>query len=221
MNYLQGVDDSFEDEVFEKTSSRSRRARLNLGIFVLILGFLGTSLAANISLNNGNRKEFGQGIFQIKACDQWVGVGLTAGSGAENPYVKNLKLYGFDPRLCLGRIFRIKLFPTGSTTPLNLYIDQGASAGTTETATQLTLVDTSTAFTTNYLGASTSSQAYDWWAADAVTLVNRQGLNVGYYSDYLFIDYTTSTGVYTIIFNQPRALVASVASVTIESAKYS
>ena len=44
-------------------------------------------------------KEFGQGIFQIKACDQWVGIGLTAGSGVENPYVKNLKMYGFDPTL--------------------------------------------------------------------------------------------------------------------------
>ena len=205
----------FSEEV---SPSRRKRAKLNLGIFLAALGILGTTLAANISLNSGPKREFGQGIFQIKACDQWVGIGLTAGSGVENPYVKNLKMYGFDPRLCVGRIFRIKLFTSGSTTPLNLYIDSGATAGTTETATQLSLVDTSTAYSSNYNGPG--GTGYVGWAADAVTLVNKQGANVGWYSDYLYIDYTDTSGIYTIVFAQPRALVAQVASVTIESAKY-
>ena len=209
--------DDYQDDFVEQTP-RKARLKINLAIFLIVTTALSTTLAANISLNGGQRKEFGQGIFQIKACDQWVGIGLTAGSGVENPYVKNLKMYGFDPRLCVGRIFRIKLFASGSTTPLNLYIDSGATAGTTETATQLSLVDTSTAYSSNYNGPG--GTGYVGWAADAVTLVNKQGANVGWYSDYLYIDYTDTSGIYTIVFAQPRALVAQVASVTIESAKY-
>ena len=219
MNHLGSYDEA--EEIYDAGSPRlprGKRLKINVAIFLIVTAALSTTLAANISLNGGQRKEFGQGIFQIKACDQWVGIGLTAGSGAENPYVKNLKMYGFDPRLCVGRIFRIKLFASGSTTPLNLYIDSGATAGTTETATQLSLVDTSTAYTSNYSGPGGSG--YAGWAADAVTLVNKQGANVGWYSDYLYIDYTEGTGIYTIVFAQPRALVAQVASVTIESAKY-
>lgn len=210
--------DDYGDDFIE-SAPRKSRLKINVAIFLIFTAALSTTLAANISLNGGQRKEFGQGIFQIKACDQWVGIGLTAGSGLENPYVKNLKMYGFDPRLCVGRIFRIKLFPAGSTTALNLYIDSGASANTTETSTTLTLMDTSTAYSSSYNGPGGSG--YVGWAADAVTIVNKQGVNVGWYSDYLYIDYTEGTGVYTVVFNQPRALVAQVASVTIESAKYS
>lgn len=219
MYHLNGsADPESYDEDFQDSMPRSKRAKINIAIFLIVSAALSTTFAANISLNGGQRKEFGQGIYQIKACDQWVGIGLTAGSGAENPYVKNLKMYGFDPRLCVGRLFRIKLFPSGSTTPLNLYIDSGATANTTETSTTLTLMDTSTPYSAGYNGPGGSG--YAGWAADAVTLVNKQGVNVGWYSDYLYIDYTESSGIYTVVFAQPRALVAQVASVTIESAKY-
>lgn len=209
--------DDLGDE-YQEELPRKSRFKINLAIFLIITTALSGTLAANISLSGG-RKEFGQGIFQIKACDQWIGIGLTAGSGVENPYVKNLKMYGFDPRLCIGRIFNIKLFPEGSTTPLNLYIDEGATSGSTETATQLSLMDTSTTFSGSYSGPG--GTGYAGWAADAVTLVNKQGANVGWYSDYLSIDYDSNKGIYTVIFAQPRALVAQVATVTIESAKYS
>ena len=120
MSYFSGNTnpEDFEDGYSESTLSRGSRATINIAIFLIITAALGSTFAANISLNGGQRKEFGQGIYQIKACDQWVGIGLTAGSGTQNDYVKNVKLFGFDPRLCVGRIFRIKLFPTGSTTPL-------------------------------------------------------------------------------------------------------
>lgn len=217
MDQLGGIDDSFEDEYLEQESS-SKRGKLNFGIFILVIGILGSTVAANVSLSGG-RAEFGQGIYQIRACDQWVGVGLTAGGGDQNPYVKNMKLYGFDPRLCLNRIFQIRLFPTGSTVELPLYMDAGVSAGTIDTATSLTLLDTSTAYSSSYTGRA--GTGYNAWAADAVTLINKNGVRIGYSSPYLFIAYTAATGVYTIIFAQPRALVADVSRVTIESALYS
>lgn len=220
MDYLNGVDDSYgEGELFEGPS-RKRKLQRNLGIFAVVLGLLGTTLAANISLNGGQRKEFGQGIFQIKACDQWVGIGLTAGSGTQNNYVKNMKLYGFDPRLCLNRVFRIKLFASGSTTPLNLYLDDSSTAGFSDTATSLALLDTSTAYSSSYPAYSPLT-AYESWASDAVTINNKWGTNIGWGNSRLNIIYLESSGIYTIVFTTPLALVSQVTSVTIESARYS
>lgn len=220
MDYLKGVDDSYDEgEIFDGPSRKTKLQR-NLGIFALVLGLLGTTLAANITLNGGQRKEFGQGIFQIKACDQWVGIGLTSGADSQNGYVKNLKLYGFDPRLCLNRIFRIKLFASGSATPLNLYLDDSSTAGSTDTATSLALLDTSTAYSSSY-PMYPGLSAYESWASDAVTLNNKWGANVGWGNSRLNIIYTETSGVYTIVFTTPLALVAQVTSVTIESARYS
>ncbi len=209
--------DDFEDGYSEEVSPRSRRAKINLGIFLAVLGLLGTSLAANISLGSGNRKEFGQGIFQIKACDQWVGVGLTTGQGAQNTYVANVDLYGLDPRGCKNTIFRIKFFPTGSTTAMNMYLGAGPTSAATDSVTATSLVTriTNTTFT-----GSTQAQ-YNAWAYDAVTLIDPQGRDIGFADNYELIDYTPATGVYTIVFTYPRAVATQVASVTIETAKYS
>ena len=219
MDYLNGVDDSYGDDEGLVRRNRKTRLQRNLGIFAVILGLLGTTLAANISLSGG-RKEFGQGIFQIKACDQWVGIGLTAGSGSQNAYVKNLKLYGFDPRLCIGRVFRIKLFDSSGGNSLNLYVDESTTAGSTANADSLSLLDTSTAYSSSY-PAYPGYNAYESWASDAVTINNKWGKNIGWGNGYLYIDYTLNTGVYTIVFTTPLAVVSQVTSVTIESAKYS
>jgi hypothetical protein len=223
MTYFNGpIDpDDYHDEYAEDGVAR-KSSRVKFALLLAIVSLIGTTVAANISLNGGQaRKEFGQGIYQIKACDQWVGINATAGAGSENSYVKNLKLYGFDPRLCIGRTFKIKLFPTGSTTPLPLYVDETSTVGVSgDTTTVLTLMDTSTAYSSSYR-TYPSMDAYQSWSADAVTLVNRLGSNVGWKSNWLSIVYTKGTGVYTIIFKYPAALVAQVASVTIESACYS
>lgn len=211
--------EDYEDGYSEEGVRRPRR-KIAIAILLITTAALGSTFAANISLNGGQRKEFGQGIFQIKACDQWVGIGLTAGSGLQADYVKNVKLYGFDPQLCLGRVFKIKLFPTGSTTALPLYVDEtttGLSTG--DTTTTLTLLDTSTAYSPSY-PVYPNMNAYQSWSADAVTLINALGTNIKYNSKWLNISYTKETAVYTIILKYPAALVGQVASVTIESAKY-
>ena len=121
VSYFNGpVDPDDYDEGYIEGSSRKSRFKINLAIFLVVLAGLSTTFAANISLNGGQRKEFGQGIFQIKACDQWVGIGLQSAAQPNNAFVGTIKLYGFDPRLCVGRIFKIQLFKTGSTTPLPL-----------------------------------------------------------------------------------------------------
>lgn len=220
MSYFNGPanPEDFEDGFAEDQGpSRSKRAKLNLGIFLAVLGILGSTLAANISLNAGAKREFGQGIFQIKACDQWVGVGLTTGQGAQNAYVYNVRLIGLDPRLCKGTIFRIKFFPTGSTTAMPMYLGAGTTTAASDSVTATTLVTriTNTAYT------GTNSTQYHAWAYDAVTLIDPQGRDIGYADNYEFIDYNSNNGVYSIIFTYPRAVAAQVASITIETAKYS
>jgi hypothetical protein len=219
MSYFNGQvnPDDYDDEFVEQVAPRASRAKLNLGIFILVLGVLGSTVAANISLNGGNRKEFGQGIFQIKACDQWVGVGLTTGQGAQNTYVANVDLYGLDPRACKNTIFRIKFFPTGSTTAMNMYLGAGptSAANDSVTATSLVMKITSTTY------SGSNQAAYETWAYDAVSLIDPQGRDIGFADNYELIDYTPSTGIYSVVFTYPRAVAALVSSITIETAKYS
>ena len=216
MSYFNGAadPDDFDDSL--ESSPRSRRGKVNLGIFLIITGILGTTFAANISLSGG-RTEFGQGIFRIKACDQWVGVGLTTGQGAQNTYVANVDLYGLDPRACKNTIFRIKFFPTGSTTAMNMYLGAGPTSSANDSVTATSLVMRITNST--YSGANQA--AYETWAYDAVSLIDPQGRDIGFADDYELIDYTPSTGIYSVVFTYPRAVAALVSSITIETAKYS
>jgi hypothetical protein len=219
MSYFNGQvnPDDYDDEFVEQVAPRASRAKLNLCIFILVLGVLGSTVAANISLNGGNRKEFGQGIFQIKACDQWVGVGLTTGQGAQNTYVANVDLYGLDPRACKNTILRIKFFPTGSTTAMNMYLGAGPTSAATDSVTATSLVMKITS--TTYSGSNQA--AYETWAYDAVSLIDPQGRDIGFADNYELIDYTSSTGIYSVVFTYPRAVAALVSSITIETAKYS
>lgn len=219
MSYFNGPQnpDDFEDGYEEESnSSSSTSLKLKLGIFALVVGVIGSTFAANISLTGG-RKEFGQGIFQIKACDQWVGVGLTSGQGAQNTYVANVDIIGLDPRLCKGTIFRIKFFAAGSQTPMNMYMGAGTTTATGDsaTATTLALRITNTAYTGN------TQNAYNAWAYDAMTLIDPQGRDIGYADNYELVEYDALTSFYSVVFTYPRAVATSVASVTIETAKYS
>jgi hypothetical protein len=220
MSYFNGpVNPEDYDEGYSEENPRKSRLKINLAIFFVVLAALSTTFAANISLNGGQRKEFGQGIYQIKACDQWVGIGLQTAAAPDNAYVGTVKLYGFDPRLCVGRIFRIKLFQSGSTTPLDLYLGKGATSGT-DTASVLSLMDTSTSLASSGYTSSTGRTAYENWAYDAVTIVDKYGRNGGFDDGYVAIDYDYPTGVYSFFLTYPRAVAALVTSVTIESAKY-
>ena len=218
MSYFNGPTspDDYEDG-YSENSSRRPRGKLAIAILLITSAAFGSTFAANISLNGGQRKEFGQGIYQIKACDQWVGVGLTAGQGAQNTYVANVKIFGLDPRACKGTLMRIKFFPAGSTTALPMYLGAGTTTAATDSVTATTLVTkiTNAAYTGN------NSTQYQAWAYDAVSLVDPQGRDIGFADNYELIDYFPNDGYYSITFTYPRAVAVQVSSVTIETAKYS
>ncbi len=215
MNYFSGASDpgDFDEEVVEANSDRRTRAKLNLGIFILVCGVVASTFAANISLG-GSRKEFGQGIFQVKACDSWVGIGLTSGQGTQSDKVANVRVIGLNPRACRNTLLRIKLFGTNASTPLNMFYGAGNTQALSDsvTATSLVLRVTNTAYSgTNYAA----------WANDAITLIDPMGRDAGYADDYTIIEYTPGIAEYSVILTYPIALSADVKSITIETAKYS
>ena len=207
--------EDFEDGHVEDQQPKRSKSRLFIGVALLMAGIVGTTFAANISLG-GARKEFGQGVYQIKACDSWVGFEPTTGQGAENTYIKKIRLMGLDPRLCKGNVFRIKFIPTGSNLAMDMYKGAGTTTSLSDsvTATTLVLRVTSTAYT-----GSTQS-AYNSWAFNAVTLIDPMGRDIGRSDTYEAIAYTTSNAVYTVTFTYPLAIAANLGNITIESAKY-
>jgi hypothetical protein len=215
MSYFNGAidPDDLDGEYIEDRPSRSSKAKLNAGIFILICGVVASTFAANISLG-GSRKEFGQGIFQIKACDQWVGIGLTTGQGSQNSYVANVRVIGLNPRACRNTLLRIKFFTQNATLPTNMYYGAGNTPALSDsvTATSLVLRVTNTAY---------SGSNYAAWANDAVTLIDPQGRDAGYADDYEIIEYVPETGVYSVILTYPTAVATDVKNITIETAKYS
>lgn len=215
-NYENVVDEYDED--FESDKDSAKRPRRFLGILLVAIGLVATTVAANLSLNNG-RIEMGQGVYRITACDQWVGIGLnpTAAIYGGKSRVASLDLIGLDPRLCKDVVFRIKMFKnTDLNTPLGIFegvIGTDTATATTETGTvtSLMIYDTAT--------VSYPTTTYNYYAARALTLINGAGVNIGYRDDYHRIQYASATGVYGIIFTSPLCLMEDVDKITIESSK--
>ena len=209
--------DEYDEEFIEDVDS-SKRPRRFLGIFLVAIGLVATTVAANLSLNNG-RIEMGQGVYRITACDQWVGIGLnpTAATYGGKSRVASLDLIGLDPRLCKDVVFRIKMFKnTDLNTPLGIFegvISTDTATATTETGTvtSLMIYDTAT--------VSYPTTTYNYYAARALTLINGAGVNIGNRDDYHRIVYASATGVYGIIFTNPLTLMEDVDKITIESSK--
>lgn len=101
-----------EDDDFERPQISKRKIAL---IFATLLGiaYLASTFAANISINSNNRIEFGQGIYNLKACDSFVGINLRSGSGANLDKVRFLDLSGFDKTKCKNKFFTIKIQKNG------------------------------------------------------------------------------------------------------------
>ena len=91
-------------------------SKIVLGFGILLLAFTGLTVAANVSLNSG-RVEFGQGIYQIKSCDQWVGITLVPSQAKYSGLsrVLNVKISGLDALRCRGSNFKVQLYPSGSS----------------------------------------------------------------------------------------------------------
>ena len=193
-----------EDEI-----QKHRRSLLYAGLGLLVFAAIGASLAQTITLNTTGRVEFGQGIVTLKACDSFISISLTPSSATfsgtradgssyvNSSRVKNIKFSSLDTRACAGKRVKVQLFDNLNASAMNLYTDADSVA----VDKVILVID--------------SDRNVD--RADAVTLLNGKGQNIGYFDAYQFLDFNPDTAMYTLIFSSPLALMSDVHRLTIET----
>lgn len=120
----------FENAPARKSRNKSSVKGLAGLATVAAIAVLGSTLAANISLNSGGTLEFGQGVSQTTACDN-TGINVTptadfsnsAGAGSFN--FKTVALSGIDST-CNGKTFTINAYGDSSSTALQIATFGGA-----------------------------------------------------------------------------------------------
>ncbi len=84
------------DELAPASNKRKlRNSKLFIGFSLITFAFGGFTFAANISLSSGNI-EFGQAVYEISACDQYVGV-VPEGNGTN---IFRVTVTGLDALNC-------------------------------------------------------------------------------------------------------------------------
>ena len=182
---------------------RGRAFRALTGAGIILIASLGSVLAANIAIGNSNQpREFGQGVYQIKACDSWIQMDLV--NGATGQYgapeglsaLTGITIQGLDASQCKSTKFTIQAVSSG-VTALPIY--------RTDKKVQMCTVNP-----VCVIGKTAES--------DLVVVVNSSGSVSLYGSDsYHSMTYSSSTGVYKISFTQPGQLARDVADLTIQS----
>ena len=205
----------------EEEGSRPKKSRRLLTIVLASVLAISTTFAASVTLNKGKTLEFGQGLYQITACDQFVSVYLTpssaiyasdgsyTGSGYSN--VGNIRISGLDPVACAGTTIRVKLYTSGSANPLQIFTDTSTVANQTTCSAPTS----SCGFAQMVWVINKTPQAS---ISNDITLLDENGANIGRFDTKQYLKYTASTGDWTDIFTYPRAAVLQVNSLTIESA---
>lgn len=189
------------DDIDEELEApKKSRFGFMVGLSLVIFSLLSTTLAANITLNGGQRKEFGSGLYLIKTCDQWVQIYL-ASNGTT---VQNVQLQGLDVTQCANSNLQIKLYSNSGI--LNMY-NWATSSGVKTAKNALTM---------RVVKSQTRSTA--------VTLIDPSGLNIGKYDDWLYLSYSNKNAqnaddaLYLVDFTEPLATSSAVTRITIESA---
>lgn len=123
----------FEDlEVDTKAPKNALRKILPLGLLAAVV-VLGSTLAANINLGNGDTVEFGQGVLVTAACSGNTSLTLVPNaefvnsSGGGSYYFKSITVKNI-PVGCQGADFIINAYGDTETAPLALYNSTSTSA---------------------------------------------------------------------------------------------
>jgi hypothetical protein len=183
----------------DQARSSFSKKKLALGLAILI-ATVGTTLATTLTINTGNRVTFGQGIYQIRACDGWIKISFektdTANGvmdgGSMVQAVSAVNIDSFNSLACKNTNFKIKLFKTGVATALNLYTQENSTAS-------------------NQVWLSVNNSGL-------VTILDTSGANLGEFGDTAVgLGMDSETGRYTIYFFTPLQPASNVNSYTVES----
>ena len=181
-------------------------------LLAVIISLIGTTFAINVTINGNNQVEFGQGVYRITSCDQFMNVNLKSSNAFDDGLsrVGSSELSGVDVARCANTSVRLRLYDSSNPSPMNLfnniaYTSRGTSYPCcTETGTAVIMVI-----------AANATQAT---AAQSVTLISPSGKNIGYGDRHESIRYESTTAVFTVTFSSPLAIMRDVAKTTLESA---
>lgn len=203
----QDYDEGYHDDIPER---KRRSPNFIIGFGLLALSMVGVTLAASITIGNGNRLEFGQGLYRITSCDQWIGIKLnpSAASYSGQSRVANMNLSGFDALNCRGRDIKIQLLD-GSSAILPIFSD---ASGLVDRVLLNVSTDTNR-------GRATAVGFYNGYGVLVTSSLS--GTNGYAYDSGQYLSYNSTTGVYTILFNSPQATMSAVNSLTVQSASSS
>lgn len=198
-------------ETDEKTGRFSSRG-FRWTLLAVIISLIGTTFAINVTINGNNQVEFGQGVYRITSCDQFMNVNLKSSNAFDDGLsrVGSIELSGVDVARCANTSVRLRLYDSSNPSPMNLfnniaYTSRGTSYPCcTETGTAVIMVI-----------AANATQAT---AAQSVTLISPSGKNIGYGDRHESIRYESTTAVFTVTFASPLAIMRDVAKTTLESA---
>jgi len=181
-------------------------------LLAVIISLVGTTFAVNVTINGNNRVEFGQGVYRITSCDQFINVALKSSSAFADGLsrVGSIELSGLDVARCANTSIRLRLYDASNPAPMELfnniaYTSRGTSYPCcTETGTAVVMV--------------IAAGATQGTAAQSVTLISPSGRNIGYGDRHESIRYESTTAVFTVSFASPLAIMRDVAKTTLESA---
>lgn len=196
----------------EKKAGRFASRGFRLALAAALLSLIGSTFAINIVINGNSRLEFGQGIYRIESCDQFINVKLESSNAFDDGLsrVGSIQLSGLDVVRCAGTSIRLRFYDASNSAPMNIfnniaYTSRGVNYPCcTETGTAVVMVIAS--------GAQQST------AAQSVTLISPSGKSIGAGDRHESIRYEATTGVFTISFGSPLAIMRDVEKTTLESA---
>jgi len=173
---------------------------------------VGSTFAVNFTLNGNRYIEYGQGIYAIKSCDQLVSVSLGSTTAYQDGLsrVGNISMQGVDVGRCANTTIRLKLYDSSTASSLNLFTNP---TYTSRGVTVPCCTETGTSVIVVFAAGATQSTALQ-----STTLISPSGRNINQGDRSQSLSYDPDTGVFTIAFTTPLAIMAEVYRTTLESA---
>ena len=184
--------------------NKSYALRAVMGGAVIVLASLGSSLASNVAIGDGDgTTEFGQGEFTLKVCDSWIQLNLLSGEteeyeGESLSPLTGITIQGLDASKCKSTRFTIQAIDQ-SLNPLPIYRTDGESKLCSESSCQL--------------GVNSESELiFQVSSTGVVALTNP--------NQYRTMSFDDTLGIYEITFAKPAQLARDITNLTIQSSSF-
>lgn len=184
---------------YYEEDTRKKSVPLFLGIFLVFLSAISATFAANITINDSNRVEFGQAVYVVEACNGWVQISLGYGETVNGySYITSFVINGLDTRSCGSTNITFKAY--GGETQLELYDTYAIEDGE----------EVNPATSINFFTLRIDDQ-------EAISLVDSEGTTIATTDPFISLDTDDATRTYVVGFTYPRARVEEITRMTVES----